>query len=144
MYLESKTKKIFGIACLGKKLALCTEICDYFQYLIFRYSVFHWVKELPKSNRTWYRVSPVYVTSETKKIFGIACLGKKLTLCTEICDYFQYLIFKYSVFHRVKELLKSNQTGYGLYYGYLECKTESFFAIACLEKKLAFHREICD
>ena len=67
-----------------------------------------------------------------------------LAFHTEICEDFEYLIFKYSIFHRVKKMFKSNQTGYGVYYGYLECKTKNVFAMACLGKKLAFHREICD
>ena len=29
MYLESKTKRFFAIACLGKKLGFHTEICDF-------------------------------------------------------------------------------------------------------------------
>ena len=45
---------------------------------------------------------------QNKKNFGIACLEKKLVVHTEICDYFQYLIFKYGIFHRVKELFKSD------------------------------------
>ena len=57
--LESKTDKIFGITCQGKKLAFHTEICDYFQYLVFKYSIFYRVKELFKSNHTWYGVSAV-------------------------------------------------------------------------------------
>ena len=111
---------------------------------MFKNRSFRRVKELSKSNRTWNRVFPVYLESKTKTIFGIACLGKKLALFTEICDYFQFLIFKYSVFHRVKELLKSNQTGHGVYHGYLDCKTRIMITIACLGKKLAFHTEICD
>ena len=97
-----------------------------------------------KSNQTGYGVYYGYLECKTKNVFAIACLGKKLDFHTEICDYFEYLIFKYSIFHRVKELFKSNQTGYGVYYGYLECNTEKVFAIPCLGKKLAFHREICD
>ena len=31
MYLESETKRIFAIACVGKKLAFQTEIFDYFE-----------------------------------------------------------------------------------------------------------------
>ena len=50
-------------------------------------------------------------------IFAMASLGKMLGLHTEICDYFEYLIFKYSIFHRVKELFKSNQTGYRVSHG---------------------------
>ena len=57
MYLESKIKRIFGIGCLGKKLLLHTEICNYFKYLILKYSIFHMVKELFKSNQTRYQVS---------------------------------------------------------------------------------------
>ena len=74
--LESKTERIFGIACLGKKLVFHTETCDYFQYLIFKYSIFYRVKELFQSNQTWYGVSPVKLEYETERIFGIACLGK--------------------------------------------------------------------
>ena len=59
-----------------------------------------------------------------------------------IKQYFQYLNLKNILFHRVKELTKSNQTGYGVYHGYLECKTKRIFAIACLGIKLAFHTEI--
>ena len=51
------------------------------------------------------------------RIFGIASLGKKLAFHTEICDYFKYLIFKNSIFHRVKELSKSNQTRYRVSHG---------------------------
>ena len=58
-----------------------------------------------------------------------------------IKQYFQYLNLKKCLFHRVKELTKSNQTGYGVYHGYLECKTKKS-AIACLGKKLAFRTEI--
>ena len=40
--------------------------------------------DLFKSNQTRYGVSPVYLESETKRIFAIACLGKKLAFHTEI------------------------------------------------------------
>ena len=86
----------------------------------------------------------MYVECKTKGIFVIACLGKKLVFHTEICYYFKYIILKIGLFDRVKELSKSDQTGYGVYHVYLECKTERIFAIACLGKKLVFHTEICD
>ena len=123
VHLNCKTKRIFAIACLGKKLVFHTEICDYFEYLIFKYSIFHRVKELSKLNQTRYGVSNVYLERKTKRIFAIACLGKKLVFHTEICDYFEYLIFKYSIFHRVKELSKLNQTRYGVSNVYLERKS---------------------
>ena len=102
------------MACLGKKLVFHTGIFDYFQYLIFKYSIFHRVKELFKPNQTRHGVPHVYLEFKAKRIFAIACLGKSLVFHTEISDYFQYLIFKYRIFHRVKELLKSNQTWYGV------------------------------
>ena len=35
-------------------------------------------------------------------------------------------------------LLKSSETGYGVYHGYLECKINRISAIACLGKKVSF------
>ena len=142
MYLESKTERIFGIACLGKKLAFDTEICYYFEYFFSKIGLFDQVKELFKSNQTRHGVSPVYVKSKTDRIFGIACLGKKLAFDTEICYYFEYFFSKIGLFDQVKELFKSNQTRYGVFPGYLECKTEKDFGIACLGKKFVFQSEI--
>ena len=45
---------------------------------------------------------------------------------------------EYSIFYRVKEMFKQNQTRYGLYHGYLDCKTKRIFAIVCLGKKVSF------
>ena len=41
MYLECNAKEISAKSFLGKKLGFHTEVCDYFQYLIFKYSIFH-------------------------------------------------------------------------------------------------------
>ena len=71
----------------------------------------------------------MYLESRTKRIFAIACLGKKLVFHTEICEYFECLISKIGLFHRVKELLKSNQTGYGVYHGQVESKTKKFWLL---------------
>ena len=35
-----------------------------------------------------------------------------------------------------------NQTGYGVYHGCLDSKTERISAIACLGKKLVFHTKV--
>ena len=83
------------------------------------------IRGLFKSNQTRYAVD---VEGKTKRIFGIACLGKKFL----------------GLFHRVKELSKSNQTRYGVSPGYVEGKTKRIFAIACLGKKLVLHTEICE
>ena len=140
--LESKAERIFGIACLGKKLVFHTEICYYFKYIILKIALFRRVKELSKMNQTGNRINHGCLECKTKKIV-IACLGKMLAFHTEICDYFQYLVFKYSIFYRVKELFKSNHTWYGVSPVELESKAERFFGIACLGKKLVFHTEIC-
>ena len=42
----------------------------------------------------------------------------------------------------VKNFLKLNQTWYRVSHVYLECKTEKIFAIACVGKKLVYHKEI--
>ena len=44
--------------------------------------------------------------------------------------------FKVGLFHVVKELSKSNQTGYGVSHGHLESKTRRIFATACQGKKV--------
>ena len=144
MYVESKKEKIFGIACLGKKLAFDTENCYYFEYFFSKIGLFDRVKELFKSNQTRHAGSPVYVESKTERIFGIACLGKKLVFDTENCYYFEYFFSKTGLFDRVKELFKSNQTWYGVSPGYVESKTKRIFAIASLGKKLVFHTEMCN
>ena len=82
VYIGSETIRFFAIACLGKKLVFHTEICDLFKSLVLKYSTFDRVKELSKSNQTCYGVSPVYINSETKRFFAIACLGKKLVFQT--------------------------------------------------------------
>ena len=142
--VDCKTKRIFGIACLRKKLAFHTEICYYSEYLIFKYSIFHRVKELFKSNQNRYWVSPGYVKCKTKRVFVIACLGKKLVFYTEICEFREYLIWKISLFHRVNELFKSNETRYGISQGHVKRKTKRIAGISCLGKKLVFHTEICE
>ena len=62
----------------------------------------------------------MFLKCNAKNFFAIAVLGKKLEFYTEICVYFKYLVSKYSLFHRVKELSKSNQTRNGESHVYLE------------------------
>ena len=94
MYLECKAKRIFGIACLGKKLVFHTEISTYSLILFSKIEKFYRVKELSKLNQTWYGVSHVYLEFKAKRIFGIACLGKKLVFHTEISTYSLILFSK--------------------------------------------------
>ena len=66
MYIKSKTKRVFSIDCLGKKLVFHTEICEFREYRILKIGLFHRVKDLSKSNQTLYGVSHVYIKSKTK------------------------------------------------------------------------------
>ena len=59
------------------------------KFAILKIGLIRRVKELSKSNQTRYGVSHVCVDFKTKRIFAIACLGKKLVLHTEICYYFE-------------------------------------------------------
>ena len=83
--------------------------------------------ELFKSNQTGYEVYHGYLEFKTKRFFAIACLAKKLVFHTEVFEYFEYLISKLGLFHRVKLLTKSNQTGYGVYHGTLSVKQKEFW-----------------
>ena len=99
------------------------------------------VKKLFKSNQTRYVSTPVHTECKTKGIFAVACLAKKLVFPTEICVFLEKRILKIGLFfHRVKELFKSDQTGYGVSHVYLERKTERIFGVACLEKSSCFNR----
>ena len=89
MYLECNAKIFFATAFLGKKLLFHTEIYDYFEYLISKYSIFHRVKKLSKSNQTWYGVCHMYPESNAKRTFAIAFLGKKVGFHTEMGVYFE-------------------------------------------------------
>ena len=97
-----------------------------------------------KSNQTRHGVSTVYLESNTKRIFVIACLEKKFVFQSEISTYSLILFSKIEKFYRVKEMSKWNQTRYGVSPGYLEAKTKRILAIASLEKKLVFHTESCN
>ena len=76
-YLESKTKRFFGIACLENKLVFHTEICEFREERILKIGLFHRVKDLSKLNQTRYGVSHGYLECKMKRFFGIACLEKK-------------------------------------------------------------------
>ena len=91
-------------------------IKQYFQYLNLKIDLFHRVKELTKSNQTGYGVYHGYLECKTKRIFAIACLGKKLAFHTEIFKYFEYLISKIGLDRQIEELSKSIQTGYRVYW----------------------------
>ena len=63
------------------------------------------VKELSKSNQTWYGVSPMYLESKTKRIFAVVCLGKKLVFHTEISN--NSLIIRLFYFQKYRNFIGS-------------------------------------
>ena len=54
---------MFAIAVLEIKLGSHTEICEYFKLIILNYSIFGRVKDLSKSDQTWYEVSHLCLES---------------------------------------------------------------------------------
>ena len=51
----------------------------------------------------------MYVESKTKRIFGIACLGKKFVFQSEISTYALILFSKIEKFYRIKDFFKVNE-----------------------------------
>ena len=77
--LESKSKRIFDLACFGKKLDFQTV---FLQSVFLKYIFFKLVEELFKSIVTANQSSPISLGSKTKRIFDLACFGKKLDFQT--------------------------------------------------------------
>ena len=97
-------------------------------------------------NQTGYGVYHWCLQCKNKKNFCCSLPSKKVSFSYGnlllIPNKFELVILKKGLFRRVKELSKVNQTGYGVYHGCPECKTNRNIAITCLGKKLAFHTEI--
>ena len=87
-YLGCYAKRMVRLTFLEKKLVFHTEILTFSLILFSKIKKFHRVKELFKSNQTRYGESHSYLEFKTKRIFAIACLGKKLVFHTESCNYF--------------------------------------------------------
>ena len=51
----------------------------------------------------------MYLESKTKRIFGVACLGKKFVFQSEISTYSLILFSKIEKFYRIKDFFKVNQ-----------------------------------
>ena len=138
VYLDSKTKTIFAIAFLEKKFVFQSETSTYSLILFSKIWKFHRVKELFKSNQTWYGVSPVYLDSKTKRISAIVFLEKKFVFQSEISTYSLILFSKILKFYWVKELSKSIQTRHGVSPVYLDFKTKKYFCYSLPRKKVSF------
>ena len=76
-FLGCNAKRTVRITFLIKKFGFHTEIClQLIQIIIFEIFFFDRIKELSKSNQTWYGVSHVYLEYKKKIISSIACLEK--------------------------------------------------------------------
>ena len=145
MYLETKTN-IICHRLPRKKMWFSYGNLRISPLVNFKDSVFHRIKELSKSNQTWYGVSPMYLESKTKRIFAIACVAKfgfsygNLRLFRMNSSYW---ILKIGLFHWVNELSKPKQTRYGVSPIYLETKTKKN-CHRLPRKKIGFHTEICE
>ena len=145
--IQSLKQKEFLLQLAQEKSQYCIRkfaiISNKFAILILKLGLIRRIKELSKSNQTRYGVSHVCVDCKTKRIFAIACLGKKFVFQSEILTYSLILFSKIQKFYRIKELSKSNQTRHGVSHVCVDCKTKRIFAIAWLGKKLVLHTEIC-
>ena len=84
-----KNNKNFWYSLPRKKVSFLNEKLRFLRIGNFKKSLFDRVIELSKSIQTGYGVYHEYLESKTRKIFAIACLGKKLGFHTEICCYFE-------------------------------------------------------
>ena len=64
------------------------------KFIILKIGLFRRVKELFKSDQTRYGVSHGYLECKVKRIFAIACLGKKFVFQSEILTYSLILFSK--------------------------------------------------
>ena len=51
----------------------------------------------------------MYLESKTKRVFGIACLGKKFVFQSDFSTYSLILFSKIEKFYRIKDFFKVNQ-----------------------------------
>ena len=109
MYLESKTERIFGIACLGKKLAFDTEICYYFEYVFSKIEKFYRFKELFKVNKIDIPDYQYYLGCNIKRMARLAFLQKKFVFQSEKSTFSLTLSSKIGKFYRIKDSFKVNQ-----------------------------------
>ena len=138
-------RKIFWYGLPMKKVRFSYGNVQLFRINKFKNRSFSSGKQVVQSepNPVW-RIPWVPKVYNRKK-FWYGLPRKKVRISIGNIDFFAY----YSLFflknielRRVKELTKLNQIWYGVSHGYLECKTERIFGIACLEKDFVFQSEI--
>ena len=93
--LESKSKN-FWPSLLRRKVRFSNGFFVVLQNLLLKYIFFKVVKELFNSFVTTNQSSPISLGSKSKRIFDLACLGKKLdfqTVFSLFCKMYLYNIF---------------------------------------------------
>ena len=135
--LGSKSKRIFDLACLGKKRFL-NGFFVVLRNAFLKYIFFKLVKESLKSIATTNQSSPISMGSMSKIILDLGCLGKKLDFQTVFSLFCKMYIWNIFFFKLVKELFKSNVTTNQSSPISLGSKSKRIFDQACLRKKLDF------
>ena len=130
--------KFFWPSLLRKKLdfqAVFSLFCKMYFWNIFFFKL---VKELLKSFVTTNQSSPISMGSKSKRIFDLACLGKK-RFSNGFFVVLRNAFLKYIFFKLVKESIKSIVTTNQSSPISLGSKSKRICVLACLGKKLDFH-----
>ena len=98
-------------------------------------------KELSISNQTRYGVSHVYLECKTKRIFGIACLGKKFVFQSEISTYSLILFSKIQKFYRSRSCPSRTKLGMEYPMCTQSVKQKEFLVQLVQEKSSYFNRK---
>ena len=126
VYLERKTKRIFGIDCLQKKFVFNRKYR--LIRLLYAYSILKNIEILSgqgvvQIKKTRHGVSHVYLKRKAKRIFDIACLEKSSYFNRKyrlIC-----LLYAYSILKNIEILLGQ---------GVVQIKKNSAWSIPCVPK----------
>ena len=88
----------------------------------------------PDQYQTWYSLYPSNLKCTTKRLFAIACFGKRQVSIFKFPFISKKVILKYSVFGRVEKESKSNQTWQGVFSMFLEARKQGSIATIWLGK----------
>ena len=88
-------KRIFGSACIEKKVRLLVEVFRLFENFILKLLFFcNRALELSKANKKKPRSPTFCVGPGAKRIFGSSCIEKKVRLLVEVFRLFENFILK--------------------------------------------------
>ena len=138
-------KKIFWYSLSTKKFVFQSEISTYSVILFSKIQKFYWVEELSESNQTHYGVFHFNLECRTKRVFGIACLGKKFVFQSEISAYSLFIRLFY--FQNYRNFIGSrscpNRTNHGMEYPMCiqSVKQKDFLSQLVYKKSSFFNRK---